>query len=278
LPETLEEVVAAYGHSYFKLKVAGDPVADVARLSAIAAVLDRLASLPRHPRRQRAVRERRAALELWNRMERTPALRRLVDAVLFIEQPIARKVALIHDVSALAAKRPVVIDESDGDLDAFPEARNAGYRGVSSKTCKGVYKSILNRARCELWNAAAGRAELFMSGEDLTQQAASPSSKTWRWYRSRPHPRREERPSLRQRHGRAAGRRAAPLPRGAPGPLRARRSGAAAHRTRAGHDPLARLRRVRDGGGADWESCARWRHSPRRPVGVIRSGSRSPTR
>src|SRR5439155_473731 len=43
LPETLEEVVAAYGHAYFKLKVAGDPVADVARLGAIAAVLDRLA-------------------------------------------------------------------------------------------------------------------------------------------------------------------------------------------------------------------------------------------
>ncbi len=42
---------------------------------------------------------------------------------------------------------------------------------MSSKTCKGLYKSILNRARCELWNAAAGRAEFFMSGEDLTQQA-----------------------------------------------------------------------------------------------------------
>jgi len=172
LPETLEEVVAAYGHAYFKLKVAGDPVADVARLGAIAAVLDRLAE-PYHVTLDgnEQYESVAATLDLWNRMERTPALRRLVDAVLFIEQPIARKVALIHDVSALAAKRPVIIDESDGDLDAFPEARNAGYRGVSSKTCKGLYKSILNRARCELWNAAAGRAELFMSGEDLTQQA-----------------------------------------------------------------------------------------------------------
>src|SRR2546428_14056104 len=89
-------------------------------------------------------------------MERAPALRRLVDAVLFVEQPIARKVALIRDVSALAAKRPVIIDESDGDLDAFPEARNAGYRGVSSKTCKGLYKSLLNRARCELWKRGRG--------------------------------------------------------------------------------------------------------------------------
>jgi L-alanine-DL-glutamate epimerase-like enolase superfamily enzyme len=172
LPETLEEVVTAYGHVYFKLKVAGDPAADVARLTAIAAVLDRIRA-PYHVTLDgnEQYESVEAVLDLWRRMERTPTLRRLVDAVLFIEQPLARKVALIRDVSALAAKRPVVIDESDADLDAFPEACRAGYRGVSSKTCKGFYKSILNRARCELWNAAAGRAELFMSGEDLTQQA-----------------------------------------------------------------------------------------------------------
>src|SRR5207244_12689180 len=40
LPETLEEVVATYGHTYFKLKVGGDVAADVARLTAIAGVLD----------------------------------------------------------------------------------------------------------------------------------------------------------------------------------------------------------------------------------------------
>ena len=42
LPESLEEVVAAYGHSYFKLKVGGDMAADVQRLIEIAAVLDAL--------------------------------------------------------------------------------------------------------------------------------------------------------------------------------------------------------------------------------------------
>ncbi|RYF36013.1 MAG: mandelate racemase, partial [Comamonadaceae bacterium] len=41
LPETLEEVIQAGGHRYFKLKVAGKVDADVARLAAIAAVLDR---------------------------------------------------------------------------------------------------------------------------------------------------------------------------------------------------------------------------------------------
>src|SRR6185295_495625 len=42
LPETLEEVVARYGHRWFKLKVGGDARADVERLAAIASVLDRI--------------------------------------------------------------------------------------------------------------------------------------------------------------------------------------------------------------------------------------------
>jgi hypothetical protein len=41
LPESLEEVVAAYGHRYFKLKLGGNLDADLARLTEIAAVLDR---------------------------------------------------------------------------------------------------------------------------------------------------------------------------------------------------------------------------------------------
>jgi hypothetical protein len=42
---------------------------------------------------------------------------------------------------------------------------------VSSKTCKNFYKSILNAARCAMWDARAGKPTYFMSGEDLTTQA-----------------------------------------------------------------------------------------------------------
>jgi enolase-like protein len=171
LPETLEEVVSTYGHRYFKLKVGGDVVADIARLSAIAGVLDRLPEYAVTLDGNEQYGSVDAALELWRRMEGTPGLRRLVAAVLFIEQPIGRAAALIRDVGELSSRRPVIIDESDGDLDAFVEARAVGYRGVSSKTCKGLYKSILNRARCALWNARDGRPIYFMSGEDLTTQA-----------------------------------------------------------------------------------------------------------
>jgi hypothetical protein len=172
LPETLDEVVAAYGHTYFKLKVGGDVSADVARLTAIAGVLDRspepYAVTLDGNEQYESVDD---VLELWDALTRTPSLRRLVDSVLFIEQPIARKTALLHDIAPLAAQRPVIIDESDADLDAFVDARAVGYRGVSSKTCKGFYKSLVNAARCARWNAEAGRPTYFMSAEDLTTQA-----------------------------------------------------------------------------------------------------------
>ena len=168
LPVTLEEVVRRYGCRYYKLKVGGDVMADLDRLARIAAVLDR------------DVPDYRATLdgneqyddiegiaELWRRMRETPVLNRLCDAVLFIEQPIKRAVALSRPVAALA-ERPLIIDESDGELSSFPDAVALGYRGVSSKICKGFYKSVLNAARVACMNAAAGSPRYFMSAEDLT--------------------------------------------------------------------------------------------------------------
>jgi L-alanine-DL-glutamate epimerase-like enolase superfamily enzyme len=172
LPESLEEVVAAYGHHYFKLKIGGNLAADLQRLTDIAAVLDRIAtpyyvSLDGNEQYDDIA----ALLELWRRMQTAPQLKRLVASILFIEQPITRAHALDSDVSVLSQVRPVIIDESDDDLGAFPRARRLGYAGVSSKCCKGLYKSILNAARCSNWNAQAGSPRYFMTGEDLTTQA-----------------------------------------------------------------------------------------------------------
>ena len=171
LPETLADVVATYGHAYYKLKVGGDVRQDVERLTAIARVLD-AGCLRYHVTLDgnEQYDDVAAVLELWRTMEGTPALRRLTASTLFIEQPITRTRALEADVSALAAHRPVIIDESDAEIGSFPLARARGYTGVSSKTCKGLYKSILNRARCARWNREAG-AGYFMSAEDLTVQA-----------------------------------------------------------------------------------------------------------
>ncbi|HXM81435.1 MAG TPA: enolase C-terminal domain-like protein [Burkholderiales bacterium] len=172
LPETLEEVVERYQHRWFKLKVAGDAKADVERLAAIAAVLDRSAEpyqTTLDGNEQYASVE--GVLELWKRIRAEPRLKRLASSIAFIEQPVNRQHALFGDVSALAEQKPVIIDESDDSLEAFPRARRLGYTGVSSKTCKGLYKSLLNAARCRLWNREEGAERYFMSGEDLTVQA-----------------------------------------------------------------------------------------------------------
>jgi hypothetical protein len=172
LPETLEQVVQHYGHRYFKLKVGGRIDDDLARLAAIAGVLDRSSAdyfVSLDGNEQYADAEGMAAL--LARMRGAPALARLYRAILFVEQPIARKTALDVDVRVLAKDKPVIVDESDGTLDAFVQARACGYSGISSKTCKGLYKSLLNAARCAAWNAEEGGKRYFMSGEDLTTQA-----------------------------------------------------------------------------------------------------------
>ncbi len=174
LPETLEEVVARYGQRWFKLKVGGDARADVERLSAIAAVLDRIGE-PYHASLDgnEQYEDMAGVAELWAKMKSEPRLERLVASIIFIEQPVKRQKALEKKITGI--DKPVIIDESDESLDSFPRAKALGYKGVSSKTCKGIYKSLINRARCATWNAGtSGQGPdvggYFMSGEDLTIQ------------------------------------------------------------------------------------------------------------
>ncbi|MDO9361051.1 MAG: hypothetical protein Q7T70_18935 [Polaromonas sp.] len=174
LPESFEEVVQFYGHRYFKLKVGGNVGADLARLCAIASVLDKLSSpyfISLDGNEQYADAD--GVAELLSGMRAVPALARLYESILFVEQPISRKFALDVDLRAAPLGKPVIIDESDGELDTFVQARSRGYAGVSSKTCKGFYKSILNAARCAAWNREerGSGVRYFMSAEDLTTQA-----------------------------------------------------------------------------------------------------------
>jgi hypothetical protein len=98
-------------------------------------------------------------------MTETPALAKLVQSILFIEQPIKRAVALGRPVEALG---PAEIAGSSTSRTAswrsFPAALALGYSGVSSKNCKGFYKSLLNAARVAKLNAAAGTAALLHVG------------------------------------------------------------------------------------------------------------------
>lgn len=171
LPETLEQVAAAYGQRYFKVKLSGDPAADLARAGEIAAVLDRIAGAYRVTLDGNEQFAGAGALEEFLRaMAGTPALVRFAASVLFVEQPFPRETAPCIDVSRIAADRPLLIDEADGTMDAFPRARALGWRGVSSKSCKGFYKSLLNAARCRFWSDSDPARPCFVSAEDLMTQ------------------------------------------------------------------------------------------------------------
>ena len=164
LPETLEEVVSTYRGRYYKLKVAGDIAADLERLTRIASVLDgRLPGYSATLDGNEQYDDVEGIVELWRRVAEEPRLSRLAKSTLYIEQPIKRAVALSRSVEPLAKLRPVIIDESDAELSSFPAALELGYVGVSSKNCKGFYKSILNASRV----AKLGHGH-FMSAEDLT--------------------------------------------------------------------------------------------------------------
>ncbi len=170
LPESLEEAIDAYGLTFFKVKVSGAPEADIDRLCRVAGVIDAKVSnysVTLDGNEQFSSAE--AVADLLSRVKAEPRLARFASSILFVEQPIARAHAFEKAVKALAAFKPVEIDESDADIDAFVTARGLGYTGISSKSCKGFYRSLLNRARVAKWSAEDG-ISYFMSAEDLTTQ------------------------------------------------------------------------------------------------------------
>lgn len=157
------------GARYFKLKLNGDPAHDAARLAQIGR---ELARLPYATKVTLDANEQYADLAALNalvdRLDHDAALRPIAANLLYIEQPMPRDITKASPLGALAA-RSFIIDEADDRYDAFPQARTLGYRGISSKSCKGIYKSVINATRAAAWSADGDR--YFISGEDLTCQA-----------------------------------------------------------------------------------------------------------
>jgi hypothetical protein len=167
LPVTLREVIRAYRHDHFKLKLSGNVDADIARLVRIAAILDRevndyIATLDGNEQFPDAGGVADLIEAIWS----TPALGKLRNSIRFIEQPIARAAALTMPLGKAAERLPIIIDESDAEDGTLLEALKLGYRGVSSKACKGVWRSLINKARLARHPGGG-----ILSGEDLTTQA-----------------------------------------------------------------------------------------------------------
>jgi hypothetical protein len=157
------------GARYFKLKLNGNPDADTARLIRIGRELATLSydySVTLDANEQYA--DLTALGALVDRLGGDGALKPIAAKLLYIEQPMPRDIFRQSPLGTLAAL-DFIIDEADDSYDAFPVARAFGYRGISSKSCKGIYKSIVNATRAAKWSADGGK--FFVTGEDLTCQA-----------------------------------------------------------------------------------------------------------
>jgi len=167
LPESFAADIEAYGLTWFKLKLGGDAEVDFERFLAFGSVLE--ACEVKNPRFTVDGNEQFTDLGVLaaflRRVDDDALGRRTLRGLQYIEQPLPRAISLdeaaARQLAALAEIAPVILDEADHGLEAFPRALELGYGGISVKNCKGVFRALTNRGLCELRDA-------FQSAEDLT--------------------------------------------------------------------------------------------------------------
>ncbi len=172
-PQALEQYIAQTGIRYLKIKVSNQPDSDLQRLQTIAGLIEKYRGddyfVTLDGNEQYGTADEFAALVECIKAD--AGLRTLWNNTLLIEQPLARQSALSASqaggIHALSQHKPVIIDESDEDLDSFSRAIELGYRGVSSKNCKGPMRSLLNAGLVWLHNGRQAAGSYVISGEDL---------------------------------------------------------------------------------------------------------------
>ena len=168
-PESLEADIRRYGLTHFKIKLSGVQEDDLARLHRITEVFE---SAIGEPSRftidgNEQFDDLDQLADLLDALSADAAGAQLLGGLLYIEQPLPRSHTLDSGPNAAIGRvekyAPVLIDEADDGLGAFPRAAELGYRGVSVKNCKGVFRALINRGLCDL-----SKGRLFQSAEDLT--------------------------------------------------------------------------------------------------------------
>ncbi|MEQ8656103.1 MAG: hypothetical protein RIC24_02185 [Hyphomicrobiales bacterium] len=172
LPETLEDYIERDQLSYLKIKLGGDVDADCARLEKISAVMMKVGrpiafTLDGNEQFQSLT----DFANFTSRLRSSGPISAMLNQALFIEQPLDRRMTFENppdqaDFDEIGV--PLLIDEADGWTTAFHEAMELGYRGVSHKNCKGVFRSLLNAMLAAHRNQTAGQDIYFQSAEDLT--------------------------------------------------------------------------------------------------------------
>lgn len=169
--DALPAIHAESGCRYFKLKLSGDVAADIGRLGDIAGTLDADGidyRVTLDANEQYASHD--ALAGLGEGMLSRPQFENFLQRLLYVEQPLPRDLTFATPLGEFGKSFAVIVDEGENDYDSFPNAVALGYRGISSKACKGIYKSLLNGARAARWSTAGG-TRTFLAGEDLTCQA-----------------------------------------------------------------------------------------------------------
>ena len=172
-PQALEEYVQQFDIQYFKVKVSNQLDVDLQRLVTLAEMVEN------HLGSQYFVTLDGNELysdpadfdELIDCIRKDARLDRLWNNTLLIEQPLPRDIALddkqTEGIRRLCTQKPVIIDESDEQLDAYRRAIKVGYRGISSKNCKGPIRSLLNAGLTWKLNRDRVQSWYSMTGEDL---------------------------------------------------------------------------------------------------------------
>ncbi len=172
LPATLQAAIRDQGLHYFKIKLCGDAGRDLPRLVAITQLLraqagDWWVTLDGNE----TFADAQALAHHWQALQAEPALQPLLQRTLLLEQPIARAQALAQPLTALNLGLPVILDESDDGDDVLARSLALGYSGISSKACKGLYRSLHSAAQLAERRVQRPEGSWLLSGEDLTCQA-----------------------------------------------------------------------------------------------------------
>ena len=176
LPQSLEASIRAYGLRHFKVKVSGDIERDFERLGRIGDALRSTAV--EEPAYSLDGNESFRSLEefrqWWEDIELLLINKELAHfpaRLLFVEQPLHRDAALEpgleRELAAWAGRPPLIIDESDAELESLPRALALGYAGTSHKNCKGVLKGIAHACLLERRRRREPGRSFILSGEDL---------------------------------------------------------------------------------------------------------------
>lgn len=172
LPYSLVANIREYGLQYFKIKLSGDTEYDCERMRQLSTILrSEVGAATRFTLDGNEQFESIEAFrECWDQIRSNEFVREMIDRFLiFVEQPLHRDQALDPAVKESLRNWPVappiIIDESDAELDSLPTALELGYSGTSHKNCKGVIKSVA--AVATISRRSTFTKPLVVSAEDL---------------------------------------------------------------------------------------------------------------